>query len=109
VASVGATAFAADLKQLAPPDIASGDEFGQAVAAIGGLVDSDGNDLLVSAEVTQSNKGATLEAQTPLVGGDYRVTISPRGDAGGDVEWTVQLKSPKGYVFELADVAVERP
>lgn len=78
-----------------------------ALPTIGGLADEDGTELLVPAELKESKTGATLKARTPLAGGDYRLTIAPReGSSAGAVEWTVQVKSPKGYVFELPDVAV---
>jgi FG-GAP repeat protein/putative Ig domain-containing protein len=80
-----------------------------ALPTIGGLADGDGNELLDPGELKETKTGATLKALTPLAGGDYRLTIVLRGGAAGAVEWTVQLKSPKGYAFELPELAVGGP
>ena len=80
-----------------------------AVPTIGGVTDAQGAQLLVPAELKESKKSAVLKSKLPLTGGDYRLTIAARGGVAGPVEWTVSLKAPKGYRFELPDLAVGPP
>jgi hypothetical protein len=77
-----------------------------AVPTIVSAKDDAGNELLDPQDVTETAKGAVLHLKTPLTGGDYHLTIASRGASAGDVEWTVRLMSPKGYVFSLPDVAI---
>jgi hypothetical protein len=75
-----------------------------AVPTIVSLKDDAGNELLAPKDITETANGAVLHLKTPLTGGDYHLTIALRGETAGAVDWTVRLRSPKGYEFSLPDV-----
>jgi hypothetical protein len=74
-----------------------------AVPTIVSLRDDAGNELLAPKDITETANGAVLHLKTPLTGGDYHLTIALRGETAGAVDWTVRLRSPKGYEFSLPD------
>jgi hypothetical protein len=76
-----------------------------AVPTITSLTDANGNELFVPEELKTSAAGATLKVKQRLAGGDYFVTFDTGGSAG-DVKWTIAVKGPRKYVFEMTDVPV---
>ena len=74
-----------------------------AVPTIVGVLDDEGNDLLVASELKEKKKSATLKMRTRLEGGDYTILIGQRGGGSGTVTWSVKLRLPKKYDFEMPD------
>jgi hypothetical protein len=79
-----------------------------AIPIISAFDDALGEDLLVYGDVDLTRTGAKFRSGPALLGGDYRVAFALRDGEAGEIEWTVVLKSPKGYAFELPHLAVEK-
>ena len=77
-----------------------------ALPTIASFTDDAGTDLLVPHELHETGAGAVLRPYALLQGGDYHLTFASRDESAGGVEWTVRLRSPKGYVFGLPELAV---
>ena len=77
------------------------------VPTITSLRDSAGNELLVPGELREKKSSALLRSKSPLAGGDYTLTLAARGEGRGDAEWTVALKSPRAYAFELPELVAD--
>lgn len=77
-------AYAADVNQLAPPDVASGDKFGASVAANGGTVvgGAPGRSSSAGAVFVFVKSGASWTQQTEIAGsgGAFGTSVGVRGE-----------------------------
>jgi hypothetical protein len=72
--------------------------------AIVALTGPDGADLLAGGLVKTKGSTVTFASKVPLAGGAHVLTLGGLPGTAGDVVWTVTLKAPKTFEFEMPDV-----
>ena len=77
---------------------------GTAVPRIVSVRDASGVDLAPAGTSKETAAAASFKAAGPLAGGDYRVQFASRDGSSGALSWTVKLKLPRVFSFELPDV-----